>query len=862
MNSLGPQAGKSLIEPLLDLAERRGVETALRESEERFRATFEQAAVGIAHVGTDNRYLLVNRRLCDMLGYTREELLTKTFEDITHPDDLVSDLEYDRRLRSGAIHSSAREKRYVCKDGSILWINLTVSMVRDHSGAPSYFIAVIKDISDRKRAEEALLRQQESLRESEERFRLLFYSNPQPMWVYDVQSLRFLEVNDAAVAHYGFSREEFLQMRICDIRPETDRRRLLDDVARSRDRLSHSGVWRHQLKDGRVIDVEITSHTLAFKGRHAALVLAHDMTKRKRAEEALRESEERLARVFETVAEGITVHDLDGRIRFANPAAERLLGLKRSMDGAPTAERPWHFTTFDGTPLTDDERPAIRSIRTGTPMSGVELVLVREDGARIPISINTAPLHDAEGAVVGTVTSFRDITQVKTLEQQLRHQALHDSLTGLPNRALLLDRLEHAILSARRTGAPLALLLMDLDRFKEVNDTFGHHYGDLLLQHIRPRLRDVLRATDTVARLGGDEFAVLLPNTDEPGASRVSEKILATLSQPFEIGEQSVHVEPSIGIALYPEHGQDANTLMRRADVSMYVAKRSHSGYSQYRPEHDLHSPARLALITGLRHATEHDEMILHYQPKVSFATGSLAGMEALVRWQHPQYGLIPPSQFIPEAEQTGLIKQLSFWVVKEALNQCRAWYEAGHQTAIAVNLSTRSLHDPQFADDVTRLIRSCAVSPSWLKMEITESVIMENPDRVLRVLTRLHDLGVRIGIDDFGTGYSSLAYLKRLPVDEIKIDRSFVQDMTSNESDAVIVRSVIDLGHNLGLCVVAEGVENRETWDMLAAMGCDVAQGFYLSRPLPPDELDIWLERSPGHSRFSPLHLRARSAS
>jgi len=698
------------------------------------------------------------------------------------------------------------------------------------------------------------------LRESEERVRLLFTGNPQPMWIYDLRSLRFLDVNEAAIVHYGYSREEFLRMRISDIRTRADQIRLLEDLAQARPALRHSDGWHHRLKDGRLIDVEITSHTLTFAGRQAVLVLVQDIAERKQAEEALRDSEERLTRIVETIAEGIVWHDIAGRIIFANPAAEQMLGVTaRGRVAAQYYAREWQLTTPDGTPLSHDQRPAIRAIRTGKPVHGADLVFERSDGTTLPVSINATPLRDTHGTVVGAVTSFRDITEVRGFQEQLKYQALHDALTGLPNRTLLHDRLEQAILASRRNGEPLALLLMDLDHFKEVNDTFGHHYGDLLLQQVQPRLRNILRASDTIARLGGDEFAVLLLETDGSGAYRVAEKILEALSQPFLIEEHALLVEPSIGIALYPEHGEDTSTLLRHADISMYTAKRTHSGYALYEPEQDRRGGAQIALISGLRRGIDRDEMLLHYQPKVDFRTGTVSGLEALVRWQHPQHGLILPGNFIPHAEQTGLIKRLGFWVLKAALTQCRAWYDAGISTTVAVNLSTRSLHDPELARNVARLIRMCAVAPTWLEVEITESVIMENPDRALNTLTHLHDLGVRIGIDDFGTGYSSLAYLKRLPADEIKIDRSFVKDMTSNESDAVIVRSVIDLGHNLGLRVVAEGVESRETWDMLAAMGCDVAQGYYLSPPFPAEELGSWLNKaSPIPSSIRHLSLPA----
>jgi diguanylate cyclase (GGDEF)-like protein len=429
----------------------------------------------------------------------------------------------------------------------------------------------------------------------------------------------------------------------------------------------------------------------------------------------------------------------------------------------------------------------------------------------------------------------------------LAYQARHDALTDLPNRTLLHDRLQQALHHAPppQPGAEpvsVALLLMDLDRFKEINDTFGHHHGDQLLRQVGARLCAALRATDTVARLGGDEFAVLLPATDVQRASAVAGALVRALEEPFILEGYSVSVGASIGIAVAPEHGQDATTLLRRADVAMYAAKRATSGYAVYLAAQDQYSPERLGLVGELRRAIEQDQLLLYYQPKVDFKTGRLDSVEALVRWQHPVRGLVPPDQFIPLAEHTGLITPLSHWVLTAALRQCRAWRDAGLGIRVAVNLSARLLQDERLVDSIVDLLRAWDVTPDLLQVEVTESAVMADPARALQILTRLHEMGIRIAIDDFGTGYSSLAYLKKLPADEIKIDKSFVRDMPGNADDVTIARSVIDLDHNLGLSVVAEGVEDRAVWDQLAGMGCDLAQGYYLSRPIPAAALTSWV--------------------
>ena len=431
-------------------------------------------------------------------------------------------------------------------------------------------------------------------------------------------------------------------------------------------------------------------------------------------------------------------------------------------------------------------------------------------------------------------------------EETIRYLAYYDPLTGLPNRTSLLDRLHLAITEGSGLKKSVALLLMDLARFKEVNDTLGHHRGDILLQQVGSRLRAVLRPTDLVARLGGDEFAVVLPLTASQHAAQVAQKILTALEPPFMIDGLPVAVEAGIGIALCPDHGSNPNILMQRADVAMYAAKRTGSGCIVYNTQYDRHSPRRLSLIGELRQAIERNQLFLHYQPKIDLKTRRVIGVEALVRWRHPEHGFVPPDQFIEPAEQTGLIKPLTLWVFNAAQRQWLAWQEAGINLSMSVNLSTRNLHDPHFPDQISDILQVTGGKPDRLELEITESAIMNDPARALEAITRLRTMGIRFAIDDFGVGYSSLAYLKRLPVDAIKIDKSFVINMIENQNDAVIVRSTIDLAHNLGLKVIAEGVEQQGIWDRLTALGCDAAQGYLMCRPVSADDCTRWLQESP----------------
>jgi diguanylate cyclase (GGDEF)-like protein len=424
-----------------------------------------------------------------------------------------------------------------------------------------------------------------------------------------------------------------------------------------------------------------------------------------------------------------------------------------------------------------------------------------------------------------------------------RHQALHDALTGLPNRTLFHERAQEAVLHARRTGSLVAVMLLDLDRFKEVNDTLGHHVGDELLQQVGARLLHNVKATDTVARLGGDEFAVLLCDVHSEGAAvRVAERARRALEQPFELGSVNLVVGASFGIAMGPEHGEMATVLLQRADVAMYAGKSEQRGVVVYSPDVDTHSPRRLALVGELRKALAEGGLDVHYQPKADARTGEIVGAEALVRWLHPIEGFIGPDEFIPIAERTGMIHELTAFVLRTALRQCRDWRRAGARVDVAVNVAVGSLLHVDFPEEVRTALEEAGVSARALTLEITESSIMADPTRSIRVLSALSAMGVQLAIDDFGTGYSSLSQLKQLPVDELKIDRSFIQDMTSDDDDATIVRSTIDLGHNLGLRVVAEGVEDAETWRRLKTLGCDVIQGFYLARALEPASFTRWL--------------------
>lgn len=458
-----------------------------------------------------------------------------------------------------------------------------------------------------------------------------------------------------------------------------------------------------------------------------------------------------------------------------------------------------------------------------------------------PVSL---PRSDEIGALANALDRMRE--GIAEREQENLRLAYRDTLTGLPNRALFHDRLEHAIDNAHRTGQTLTVLMMDLDRFKYVNDSLGHGVGDHVLREVAQRLSGLLRHADTIARLGGDEFAILLENVDERHVSRVALKVLHALEQPINYEDQPLDVGSSIGIAHFPEHGENSSKLLRNADIAMYVAKRNKTGHAVFDASYDTHQQQHLSLLGEIRQAVEGNQLRVYYQPKIGLASATIEGVEALLRWEHPRRGFVSPADFIPFAEHTGYIKVLTRWVLEHAIRQCEAWRKQGISLRVSVNISARDLLNRELPELIEQLLDRYGTPASLLCLEITESGFMEDPAHSLRVLERLHDLGVLLSIDDYGTGYSSLSYIARLPVDELKIDRSFIKQM-SDATTATIVRSTIDLGHSLGLKVVAEGVEDEADMRTLRLLGCDQAQGYFMSQPLPVQELETWLSASRG---------------
>ncbi|MGZ4461316.1 MAG: EAL domain-containing protein [Gaiellaceae bacterium] len=633
-------------------------------------------------------------------------------------------------------------------------------------------------------------------------------------------------------------------------------------------------------KDGRTAWVSTTK--MPLRDQHGEVIgtfgISRDITKRKLAEFAFQRQQQRMATIIETQRDvAVEVGELPAALRIVAERAQQLARAEAAVlllrEGGDLVVRSCSGTLdclglrLESAGLFGDcLAQAAPLCRTGlepedVPLPGSAAVSI----AAVPIRYNNG-LVGVLGVVSTAANAFEDgdVESLQLLgvviasamgQDDLRkyaalqaHQALHDGLTGLPNRTLFYDRIRQALLAAERDGGRIAVAIMDLDRFKEINDTLGHAAGDHVLREIGRRLQTSLRASDTVARLGGDEYGLLLPKqADSFETAHLMEKLVAAIAPPIDLEELPLSVEGSIGLAFYPDHGLDVEELVQRADVAMYMAKQQGLDYAFYEQTSDSHDPIRLTLIGELRTAIDNRDLKLHYQPKASLSDGHSHSVEALLRWYHPERGLIPPMDFIPAAQETGLMKPLTLYVLDEALAQLRRWDEQGLELTVSVNLATRNLIDSSFPDDVAEALERHSVPPARLELEITESTVLDDPGRTLAVLERLDAMGVKLSVDDFGTGYSSLSYLRRLPVSEIKIDRSFVMRMADDAGDEAIVRSTIELGRNLGLNVVAEGVESEEAWKRLNELGCDFAQGFWLSKPMPADDVASWFA---GHSQ------------
>ena len=567
---------------------------------------------------------------------------------------------------------------------------------------------------------------------------------------------------------------------------------------------------------------------------------------RKVVEDALYVEKERALVTLNSIGDAVVCSDMSGKITHLNLVAETMTGWRREeAAGQPLAEV---FRIIDGATrktARDPMKMAVEQNRTVGLI--VDCVLIRRDGFESAIEDSAAPIHDRAGRVIGAVIVFHDVSATRAMSRQMTHAAQHDLVTNLPNRLLLNDRISQSISLARRQNRPLAVIFLDLDRFKYINDSLGHATGDKLLQSVSKRLLAGLRGSDTVSRQGGDEFVILLSEIADPEDLAASaRKILLLLNAPHSIGGQDLHIGGSIGISVYPGDGEDAETLIKNADTAMYHAKeRGRNNFQFFKAEMNLKAVERQSLEGSLRRALEREEFLLHYQPKVNLDTGEITGVEALIRWQHPDRGLVPPSQFVPIAEDCGLILQIGRWVLREACRQASAWQNAGlPPLPIAVNVSAVEFRDKGFAERVRTVLSETGLEARYLELELTEGVLMEDAETMVSVLHELKMMGVLLAVDDFGTGYSSLSYLRLFPIDVLKIDQSFVHQITAESDDSTIVSAIINMGKSLKHIVVAEGIETREQRTYLQAQRCAEGQGYLFSPPLTAARFGHLLQR------------------
>jgi diguanylate cyclase (GGDEF)-like protein/PAS domain S-box-containing protein len=672
-------------------------------------------------------------------------------------------------------------------------------------------------------------------------FEQLFHISPDPTWI--IEQNRFVECNEAAIHTLGYGdRHELLNVHPSRLSPpvqpdgEDSFAKAERMIALAEANGLHRFEWIHARSDGTPFTAEVTLAAIELHGRRVLYCVWRDISERKANEGQLQLA----ANIINGTHEGILVTDHQGIIQAVNPAFSIITGYDANEAvgrGANLLKSDHHDEAF--------YRELWQAVATTGHWEG-EIWNRRKNGEVYPEWLNISTLPAQGTTPARHVAIFHDITENHKSAERIRHLAFHDVLTGLPNRTLFQDRLEHALERAKREGNRLAVMFMDLDGFKAVNDSLGHDIGDLLLQEVATRMRLRLRrGADTVARLGGDEFVVLMENLKDPEhCAFQAECILEDILKPMEIRDHNVQVGASMGMAFYPEDGNEALHLMKCADAAMYSAKASGKGtYRFFQPEMLASISTRLSLETELRQAIVQRQLVLHYQPKVCMSDQRLTGVEALVRWPHPTRGMIMPGDFIPIAEETGLIVPLGNWVLEEACRQAAAWIADGLQITIAINISARQITKGRLPESVTALLAQYRIPATALQIEITESAFMADPDAAIAVLDQLRSIGLSIAVDDFGTGYSSLARLSGMPIDMVKIDRSFVLNAEHSHKDVQVVRTVIALAEALGLDVVAEGVESVGQATLLKDSGCDICQGYYFAHPQAAEQLTDWIK-------------------
>jgi diguanylate cyclase (GGDEF)-like protein/PAS domain S-box-containing protein len=811
--------------------------TAFRRTEKQSRlqsAALEAAANAITITDRHGTIVWVNHAFTTMTGYSKEEALGKNprlWKSGEQPESYYAKLW--STISSGEVWQGEIVNRR--KDGTTYTEEMTITPVIQDVGnaADTHFVAIKQNITERKRSAEML-------QNSENKYRVLFEDSADANWLMDEKG--FLDCNTAALQMFGYSGGDRM-LHPADISPPSQpdgtpsrtaaEQKMAAAFLNGKERFE----WLHQRKNGNVFPAEVCLTALTLSGQPMLLATVRDITEHKQAEEALLFKTALLEAQAETTIDGILAVDESDHIVLANKQFGR------------------NFEIPDELLSTRDDLIVLKHVtdKVEDPDAFIERVEYlnshRDEKGRDELRFKngkifdrySAPLVDSKGRYRGRIWYFRDITARKLAEERVQYLAYYDALTGLPNRTLLQDRLAKALAGARRRKDKVAILFLDLDRFKDINDSLGHSVADLLLQEVAERLKIWAREQDTVARVGGDEFLIVLTGVkDVADAAVATERIVKVMTAEFVVQSHSLSIDCSVGISIFPEHGADGETLIKNADAAMYSAKENGRNRFQFFTE-DMNAQVveRLTLENSLRLALDKKELFLVYQPQMDIATGRITGLEALLRWQHPDLGLVPPDRFIRIAENSGLIVPIGEWVVRTACRQARKWQDEGlPAVSVAVNVSAVQFRQAGFCELIRRVLHETGLAPQYLELELTESLLLANADLMLSVVQELKAMGVTLAIDDFGTGYSSFSYLKQFPVGRLKIDRSFIRDVAVNPDDAAITTAIISMAKSLRLKVIAEGVEDEAQMSFLRAHQCDEIQGYYFSKPLPVDKV------------------------
>jgi len=809
----------------------------------------ENSTVGVFETTVDDRMSRISVSFCDLLGYSASQIYQLKYDQICHPDDLSAYYFLKERLLSGEIDHCYLNVRYIREDGQIVQVLQDSDLNIEGSQEPC-FINKFEDITDWEQTAK-------NKRNLENRAQYLFKNNPNSMWIYDLETLQFLAVNQAAITHYGYTEDEFLSMKLTDIRLAEDIPKLLEAIAKVSEGFSSPKVWRHCKKDGSLIFVDVSAHTLSYNDRRCELILVNDVTQKIQAEESLKLAEAKYRSIFENALEGISQTSVEGKFLIANPMLAKIYGYDSPEDLIANLTDITHQLYVN--PQCRSE--LIERLTQREDIKQFESEVYRKDGSIIWTSENARAVYDVTGNILYFEGTVEDITASKQAKAEIEHLAFHDSLTNLPNRVLFRDRLSTALANASeqlqifleqniqveiKTSPLLAVMFLDLDRFKLVNDTMGHAAGDFLLIEVAKRLSECMFESTFLARMGGDEFMIFVSEVQSvESIQQFAQLILQSFEDPFFVQELALYIGTSIGISLYPSDGTDEQTLMRNADTAMFRAKeQGRNHYQLYNHALGAKVMEYVAIENGIRQALERSEFQVFYQPQINLLTGEIDCMEALARWLHPELGWVPPNQFIPAAEEHGLIVRLGEWVLRTACTQNRAWQKQGlPPIRMAVNFSAKQFQVADLCDRIMQILLETDLDPQYLEIEITESLVMQDQSTTIKMLRQLRSLGMQISIDDFGTGYSSLSYLRLLPVSKLKIDASFIREIPENSEDSAITSAIIMMAHSLNLKAIAEGVELKEQLEFLRSHNCDAVQGYLFSRPVPAQEATLLLQ-------------------